>query len=281
MKPYCQAFAHTEPRYLIVAHRGAWHSAPENSLRAIEAAADAGFHIAEVDIQQSADGELFLLHDATLDRMTNGRGRASELSFQHLQDLRLRARDGGDNSPLTDYKIPSLAACLETARGRIYLDLDVKYPELLSPVAAQVKRMGLQDQVNIKGKLRDAEDLQNLQNLAETYGLLVMPQVRFERGSVDTLMGLVLKLRAPVVETKFDSLETLDRVGGLFQKAGLSVWVNTLDPVACCDLNDSLALTEPDASWGRLMKSGVSVIQTDEPEALSHYLTTKVVPLSA
>ena len=53
----------------IVAHRGAWHQAPENSLAAIENAIAAGYDIVEVDIRQSADGGLFLLHDDTLERM--------------------------------------------------------------------------------------------------------------------------------------------------------------------------------------------------------------------
>ncbi len=53
----------------VVAHRGIWRDAPENSLVAIEAAIHAGCDVVEIDVRRSADGGLFLLHDKTLQRM--------------------------------------------------------------------------------------------------------------------------------------------------------------------------------------------------------------------
>ena len=54
----------------IVAHRGIWRDAPENSLLAIERAIAEGCDVVEIDVRKSSDGEFFLLHDASLKRMT-------------------------------------------------------------------------------------------------------------------------------------------------------------------------------------------------------------------
>jgi len=68
----------------LCAHRGAGKLAPENTLAALRLGLSYGYRMAEVDVRLSADGIGFLLHDATLDRTTNGRGRADALTFGNL-----------------------------------------------------------------------------------------------------------------------------------------------------------------------------------------------------
>jgi glycerophosphoryl diester phosphodiesterase len=76
-------------------------------------------------------------------------------------------------------------------------------------------------------------------------------------------------------EAKFDALETLAGQHERLRNAGISLWVNTLDPVSCCGLTDSAALEDPDAIWGRMMAAGISVIQTDQPAALKAYIEAR------
>jgi len=73
------------PRW--VAHRGAGKLAPENTLAAFKLGASHGYRMFECDVKLSADGVPFLLHDATLERTTNGRGLAGELPWQALSRL--------------------------------------------------------------------------------------------------------------------------------------------------------------------------------------------------
>ncbi len=70
-----------------IAHRGAGKLAPENTLAAFRMGADHGFAMFECDVKLSADGEPFLLHDAELDRTTNGQGVAGLLSWDQLSRL--------------------------------------------------------------------------------------------------------------------------------------------------------------------------------------------------
>ena len=71
----------------LAAHRGAGKLAPENTLAALRLGHAHGYRMAEIDVKLSADGVAFLLHDDTLDRTSNGRGRADALTWRELAQL--------------------------------------------------------------------------------------------------------------------------------------------------------------------------------------------------
>ena len=73
------------PRW--IAHRGAGKLAPENTLAAFRLGAAHGYRMFECDAKLCADGVVFLMHDATLERTTNGRGIGGELPWQALSQL--------------------------------------------------------------------------------------------------------------------------------------------------------------------------------------------------
>ena len=70
-----------------IAHRGAGKLAPENTLAAFRVGASFGYRAFECDVKLSADEQPFLLHDATLERTTSGRGRADALPWRELSRL--------------------------------------------------------------------------------------------------------------------------------------------------------------------------------------------------
>jgi glycerophosphoryl diester phosphodiesterase len=260
----------------VVAHRGAWHEAPENSLAAIENAIAAGYEVVEVDIRQSADGGLFLLHDDTLERMAGVDRIPEEMTLAEITRLPLRMRDGGPDQPMTEHRIPTLDQVFEAARGRIFIDLDIKDTAgLLDAVAAKVKAMDMADQVDFKADANTAEDRGWIASQRSLDGMSFMAKARFEADSAAKTAEAVLSVRTFMCEAEFDHIETLSGQHQRLQSAGISLWVNTLDPVACAGFKDSAALRDPDAVWGRLMAAGVSVIQTDEPEALKAYIETR------
>ncbi|MEP7182324.1 MAG: glycerophosphodiester phosphodiesterase [Betaproteobacteria bacterium] len=100
------------PRH--VAHRGAGKRAPENTLAALRLGYAHGYRMAEFDVKLSADGVAFLLHDSTLDRTTNGRGRADALPWRELALL-----DAGSwHSPAcAGETLPTLAAVARYLRA--------------------------------------------------------------------------------------------------------------------------------------------------------------------
>lgn len=101
------------------AHRGLHtkdKTIPENSLAAFKAAVNSGYGI-ELDIQLSADGEVVVFHDDTLDRVTNGAGRVDLLTYEQLCELRLCE---------TDEKIPLLSEVFAVVDGRVPLIIELK-----------------------------------------------------------------------------------------------------------------------------------------------------------
>ncbi len=259
----------------IVAHRGAWHAAPENSMAAIEQAIAAGYEIIEIDIQQSQDGVLFVHHDETLDRMAGKPAIAHTLPMTDLAATRLKDRNGRDGAPLTDQVIQTLETVLTKTRGRAYFDLDVKYPRDLAATAELVAKLDMADLVNVKTVVQTQAAADDLCALEATHGVMVKPMTRFSDGDADFLFGLLEGLAPAMVEIEFDRLDTLANRREAFRRAGIAIWVNTLDSVACGTLTDTAALGDPDAVWGTLIDAGVSIFQTDEPEALSAYLAAR------
>ena len=81
------AIARDWPYPRLVAHRGAGKVAPENTLTAMRVGHAHGYRMVEFDVKLSADNVSFLLHDATLERTTSGRGRADALPWRELSRL--------------------------------------------------------------------------------------------------------------------------------------------------------------------------------------------------
>lgn len=274
MNDYIRYIKNPQRDCAIVAHRGAWHQAPENSLLSLKNAIEAGYPIAEIDIRQSADGELFVFHDDTLKRMADREEDPETLSIEQLRTVLLRNRDGGEDNPLTDQRIPTLFEVLTIAKDCIFLDLDVKEPSLIPRVAEYVKATGMAGQVDIKATVNNAAQAIALQQQGVLTGIPFMPKSYFSKETADAVLEVLTSFKPFMTEATFDELATLSARQSAFAAQGISLWVNTLNG-ACCGLDDSIALQSPDRVWGALLDAGVSVIQTDEPEALQTYLRAR------
>nr|WP_157360921.1 glycerophosphodiester phosphodiesterase [Arthrobacter sp. EPSL27] len=121
-----------------MAHRGFSRDGLENSMAAFRAAVELGFRHLETDVHTTADGVLLLFHDETLDRVTDGSGRISDLPAEVVA----RARIGGaEPIPLFEE--------LATAFPDVRLNLDVKDWNSVDTLAAAIERYGLHDRVLI------------------------------------------------------------------------------------------------------------------------------------
>ncbi|GEO07259.1 hypothetical protein AAE02nite_49230 [Adhaeribacter aerolatus] len=118
----------------ISAHRGgARKGYPENCIATFENTLRHTPAIMEVDPRYTKDSVIVLLHDATLDRTTNGKGKVADYTWAELQKLKLKDTEGN----LTEYKIPTLDEALTWAKGKTILILDKKDV----PIAVRVKKI--------------------------------------------------------------------------------------------------------------------------------------------
>jgi glycerophosphoryl diester phosphodiesterase len=160
------AMLETLPHPTIFAHRGASAHAPENTLAAFELALVQGADGIELDAKLSADGHAVVIHDATVDRTTNGHGRVKDISLADLRSL-----DAGAFfvKKYSGEKVPMLEEVFEAVGKRMFINVELtnyKTPgdHLVESVCMLVKRFGLQKQVLFSSFLAS--------NLSKARGLL-------------------------------------------------------------------------------------------------------------
>ncbi len=109
--------------YLVVAHRGASGTAPENTLASFQKAIEDGAHLIEMDVQATADGIPIVFHDKGISRTTNGRGLASRLKYDDLRQF-----DSGFwfGNEFKGEHIPTLEEVLSFLSGKILLNIELK-----------------------------------------------------------------------------------------------------------------------------------------------------------
>jgi glycerophosphoryl diester phosphodiesterase len=123
---------------LVISHAACRGSAPENTLAGVRAALAFGVDAIEIDVHCSSDGVPVLIHDATLDRTTNGSGAVSALRFDELR--RLDAGGTGHDGRFAGEPIPSLAEVVALTRGRCLLVVEIKQPGIEERVAEVLHR---------------------------------------------------------------------------------------------------------------------------------------------
>ena len=226
----------------VISHRGEHLSHPENTLAAYQAAADAGADYFEVDVRTTSDGRLVLMHDATVDRTTNGHGEVRAMTFAQI-----RALDAGGGA-----QVPTFEEALHLAahaKTKVYVDCkDVVPAELV----AALKNTGMSSNVVIYGKLAF---------LKEVRGLRVMP----EATSVANMATIAAELSPSVIA--FDHRDFQPEIIRLAKQAKADVYV------------DRLGAADTEQHWQQAIDLGATGIQTDHPAELARYLKSKGLAL--
>jgi glycerophosphoryl diester phosphodiesterase len=256
----------------VIAHRGIWRQAPENSLAAIEQAIAEGHDVVEIDIRRTADGELVLLHDDTFSRVAGIDTAPEAMTAEEIRTIRLRDRDGGEAAALTEHRVPFLDEVFEASRDRIYLHLDVKEREVIPEVIDLALRMGVDHQVDCWASLTSQADFDWITETVLARGIPFIAKTRLIAENGAEQLELVLEIKPMICEIYFDELEDVASVRDRFHRAGIALWVNTLDAVSSAGFTDTAAVRDPEAVWGRLIDAGISAIQTDKAGLLRAFL---------
>src|SRR5437868_2438851 len=120
---------------LIIAHRGASAYEPENTLRAFELAIQQGAQMIELDLHSTADGQVVVIHDPTLDHTTNLRGRVDQLTLEQI-----KRADAGKGE-----RVPTLDEVLDLTAGKVRLYLEIKDPRAAAPTLQTIRARHCQD----------------------------------------------------------------------------------------------------------------------------------------
>lgn len=260
---------------IVIAHRGCWAIYPENSIAAVKYCARLGVDMVEIDIQLTADGELVVFHDGSLERTTNGWGYLSEKTLAEIQTLSLRERDGApthrdhDGAMLTAHRVPTFAEVLLAAKGKLFVRTDVKSNpfhtrrEVIATAVEITNELGLTDHVlwNIGSPEEEAlvADQPFVMPIIWHYG--TERQISFDEYRGENVVGFEIPSSLPAALRDAYKSNPKPHIMGI-----------SVSPLWSGGHDDKTSLRTPEKGWGTLLDMGATMIQTDRPELLLEFL---------
>ncbi|MCB9658115.1 MAG: glycerophosphodiester phosphodiesterase [Polyangiales bacterium] len=251
------------------AHRGGVQRWPENTLVAFRGAVALGYTHIETDVHLTRDGHIVCLHDATLERTTNGRGLLKELTLSELRELDAGYRftqDGGRTFPYRGQgvTVPTLEEALAVDPGlRLNLEMKQRAPDMVAPLLDFIEAHGVAERVLVASARDDLT--RRFRALRDARGLRVVTSPG-ARGIVAFWLSVRLGVHR-LLRFDFDALQVPVQHGPLrvvdrrFVEAahahGIHVHVWTI--------NDP-------AEMRRLYDLGVDAVMTDCPDVLLEVL---------
>lgn len=258
---------------LVVSHRGDWRNYPENSIPAIESLIRMGGDMMELDVKMTSDSVLVLMHDKTVNRMTNGKGLVSSYTLDSLKSLKMKR---AHNVTTDSTRVPTLREAFECCKDRILINVD-HAQDYYKEIVELAEELGMTGQVLMKGKKsidQVAADMAPYKN-----NLLYMPIIDINKEKGQQLFyDYVNRGEVPLafeVCWKENGAE-MDRCVEEIRKMGSKLWVNTFWPSVCGgfgnDDDAAIDAADPADVYGQYVEMGASLIQTDRPAMLIEYL---------
>ena len=251
---------------MIIAHRGNWRNAPENSLQGYKQCIDGGIDGIEIDVQMTKDSVIVIMHDDTLDRTTTGTGLVSNYTLEQIKNLKLKSPIG----VVTRQKVPTLDLC----NGKVLIQVD-KWQPIKEKVLETIRKHNMQRQVILRGTFDSKTYQEKYSKLLS--GFIFSPVVvcngKTDNQKLDDYME---NISSPIMSLSFkkDDYPILKRAPEI-KKRGFRIWYNSLWATFNGGHDDEMALDNPEESYGWLLKKGANIIFSDNPFLLLNYLTRK------
>jgi glycerophosphoryl diester phosphodiesterase len=238
---------HSQNKLVVIAHRGNHVDVPENTIASFKEAIKARADYVEVDLRTSKDGHLVVVHDATVDRTTGGKGRVADMTLAELRSLKVI---NGKQKP---HQIPEFSEVLKACKGKINIYLDFKEADV-TQTWKQIREAGMEKQVVVY--LNKIPQYKQWREVAPQMPLMttLIDEVK-NSAQLNMFLGQV-------------KIEVLDNIGDpemvrTAAEKGVAVWLDVQNPSEGPDV------------WEEALAKGVHGLQTDHPAALIEFLNKK------
>lgn len=239
--------------FIVIAHRGDHVAAPENTIAAFENAIKHQVDFVEMDLRTTKDSVLVIMHDATVDRTTNGKGNVSELTYAEIKQLKII--DSRFSSTDQNYTVPTFEQVLKTCKNKINIYLDFKNADVLQSYNL-IKKYSMEQQVIVY--INAPEQYDEWRRIAPQMPLMIsLPE---NITNAEALNKLLTEHPVELLDGDY-----ADYNSALLQaaiKAGIAVWPD-------------IQSADEDKNWDKAINTGFKGLQTDNPEALIAYLRKK------
>ncbi|CDA20369.1 glycerophosphoryl diester phosphodiesterase [Ruminococcus sp. CAG:488] len=261
-------FSDGKKNIICIAHRGDWHSFPENSAEAINAAAE--YDAVSVDVRLTADGKPVLMADEKVDRMSvDGEGKSvsgkvSSFTLAQLKELYLRESNGGTDKKKTTCRIPELKEIYETAAGRTAVMLNVQENDFKT----------VYDYVKALGKLDETVFRIN----AKTQKIIELTKDLDGVNVTGNYQGNIIFLATSAVKKYFAAnIHTIEMGstngnGVLYDNFLMKRFVGSKRAMVSMVNGRCGKRADNETGWDDLISRGYSVIETDFPAELTEYI---------
>ena len=264
----------------VVAHRGDWLYAPENSLPALQHAIAFGADVMETDIRLTKDGHFVIMHDLTVDRTTNGRGKVADMTLAEIKKLRLRNNFGGK----TDYQVPTLEEFIREAKGKILLYLDKTSYDLPSHEKGTLVRK-LLEVLRANNALEETIVVMNwdYDTARRIFGkdldkIIYCPIIKDNIPDLENYVDRYIKELHPVAfQFRMTTLDSKTyRLLPKVLKSGSKAFVAATWTTHSAKHDDLVSLfVRPSAGWGWLVQQGFRIIESNYPRDFIRYLRSE------
>lgn len=261
-------FSDGKKNIICIAHRGDWHSFPENSAEAINAAAE--YDAVSVDVRLTADRKPVLMADEKVDRMSvDGEGKSvsgkvSSFTLAQLKELYLRESNGGTDKKKTTCRIPELKEIYETAAGRTAVMLNVQENDFKT-VYDYVKALGKLDETVFRINAKPQKIIELTRDLD---GVNV----------TGNYQGNIIFLATSAVKKYFAAniytieMGSTNGNGVLYDNFLMKRFVGSKRAMVSMVNGRCGKRADNETGWDDLISRGYSVIETDFPAELTEYI---------
>jgi len=231
---------------IVIAHRGDHNIAPENSMMSIHNAIEDGADYVELDIRTTKDGQLVLMHDATVDRMTNGKGKVRDLNFDEIRTLKLFNKQILNPDTL---QIPTFVEALKICKNKINIYLDFKDANV-QQVDAAIKNEGMENQIVVY--INAPNQYTDWRKWVPTMPLILSLNKKVKDSA--EMVAYLKNVQIDILDG--DWTEYTPETVNAALKMGVPVWADMQSP------------KENEDYWKQGILLGLSGIQTDHPKDL-------------
>lgn len=240
-------------KYIVAAHRGDHTIYPENTLEGYAMAIKDGADYIEIDLRTTGDGKLVSMHDATLNRMTDGKGPVKDLTLQQLSALKVKAKSTTDTAT---YRIPTFDQILQLCRNKIYIYIDFKEADATATINL-LKQYHMEKQVLVY--INKPSQITDWHKTYSTMPLMLsMPD---SIKNVEQMKQFIDTWHPDILDGNYNTY-TPEMVQ-YAKSLGIQVWPDVQGPA------------EGPQVWDKAIALGLKGMQTDNPPELIKYLGGK------
>lgn len=252
---YAQPNPAPAPRhnFIVIAHRGDHVIYPENTIEAYAEAIRNRADYVEIDLRTTKDGKLVSMHDATVDRMTNGKGAMKDMTLDEILQLKVKSSDSTDKNV---YRVPTFEQILALCRDKMYIYIDFKQADP-AQTDSILRKFGMEEQVLVY--INAPKQFTGWRRADPAMPLMVsMPGNVKDVAAMKDFIG---KVKPDLLDGGWEGY-TAEMVTAA-KEMGIPVWP------------DIQSRGEGPQDWEQAVAKGLKGLQTDHPAAIIKFLEEK------